>query len=124
MSSLVHVVSPYLDPHMMFPIISWLETASASADSPVNFNAADLLDAKLGLVATTAMPDYELELWCEKVRARALRAQRGGGRERRGPRRSLCCVTVSPAPRVPLPPPARLRSPPVLFPPHPCRTKH
>jgi hypothetical protein len=102
---------------MMFPIISWLETASASADSPVNFNAADLLDAKLGLVATTAMPDYELELWCEKVRARARRARRGGRRERRARRRSLHRVNALPrAPRAP-PPGAPPLTPTALPPP-------
>jgi translation initiation factor 3 subunit E len=51
---------------MMFPIIAWLEKESLSPDCPVNFRARDLLEAKIGLVSSMSMPDYELELWCEK----------------------------------------------------------
>ena len=115
-STLVHKMSPFFDPHMMFPIISWLESASASPDSPVNFRAADLLDAKLSLVTRTAMPDYELELWCEKVShsSRSLRARRA--------RESACasnrCGRMSPPlPPLPLRPSSHFSSPPLLSPP-------
>ena len=62
-SSLVHAVSPYLDPHMMFPIISWLETASASV----------LLDAmRNGACASDGSDDDATALACWK---RAMRLQ-------------------------------------------------
>jgi len=54
--SIVHLISPYLDTHFLFPLLNW----SASLNPPV-FNPDDLKRAKRHLLESTNMVDFALQ---------------------------------------------------------------
>ena len=55
---LTHTMSPFMDPHMMFPLLQFLEEKELYA-------RADLLKAKIELLGSTYLYDFAIESYCE-----------------------------------------------------------
>ena len=55
---LTHTMSPYMDPHMMFPLLAFLEENSV-------YDHSDLLKARLELLGSTYLYDFAIETYCE-----------------------------------------------------------
>jgi translation initiation factor 3 subunit E len=54
-------VSPYLDRHMMFPLLEYLDTMIN--DGRVSYSANDVAAARLALLLPTHMVDYAIDIY-------------------------------------------------------------
>ena len=55
---LTHTMSPFMDPHMMFPLLQFLEEKEL-------YKRNDLLKAKIELLGSTYLYDFAIESYCE-----------------------------------------------------------
>jgi translation initiation factor 3 subunit E len=60
---LTSVVSPYLDRHMIFPLLEYVDSLIASNKQFVNYNAQQVAAARLALLRPTAMVDYAIDTY-------------------------------------------------------------
>lgn len=58
---LTHRVSPYLDRHMVFPLLEYLDTLIEAG--AVNYKATDIAAARLALLKPTHMVDYVIDVY-------------------------------------------------------------
>lgn len=54
-------VSPYLDRHMMFPLLEYLD--SLINDGTISYSAKDVAAARLSLLRPTHMVDYAIDIY-------------------------------------------------------------
>lgn len=57
---LTHVVSPYLDRHMIFPLLEYLDTLIV--EKKVSYDTKDVAAARLALLRPTHMVDYACDV--------------------------------------------------------------
>jgi len=60
---LTSTISPYLDLHMMFPLLEFID--SAIAENKTSYNSQDVAAARLSLLRPTHMVDYAMDIYRE-----------------------------------------------------------
>lgn len=56
-------ISPYLDLHMMFPLLEYIDSLISSGS--ISYNAMDVAQARLELLKPTHMVDYAMDIYRE-----------------------------------------------------------
>lgn len=56
-------ISPYLDRHMMFPLLEYIDTLISSGS--ISYNSMDVAQARLELLQPTHMVDYAMDIYRE-----------------------------------------------------------
>ena len=54
-------VSPYLDPHMVFPLLEFLDTLISKGS--ISYDSKDVANARLSLLRPTRMVDYAMDIY-------------------------------------------------------------
>ena len=60
---LTSLISPYLDLHMMFPLLEYID--SLIATGTISYSASDVAQARLELLKPTHMVDYAMDIYRE-----------------------------------------------------------
>ena len=60
---LTPAVSPYLDRHMIFPLLEFLDTLIATNGSDFHYTTQDVAAARLALLRPTHMVDYAMDVY-------------------------------------------------------------
>jgi len=58
---LTNTISPYLDRHMVFPLLEFVD--GLIAKKAVTYNSKDVAEARLALLAETHMVDYAMDVY-------------------------------------------------------------